>query len=170
MRRSLTINPTVNPALKVRGRTYCGNLFSVELLRPVAAFRMATIVSGAVAERIRFQAFILFSLLLVALADGIERHSAEAMLRLVRSCAIDHRAALRELLDRGQPLERVLPAFTSNPADLLRLPDKGRIEAGGDADLVVLNPDGEMTDVMALGRWHVVDGRAVVRGTFEDLR
>ncbi len=78
-------------------------------------------------------------------------------------------AALRTLLDRGQPLDRVLPAFTSNPADLLRLPDKGRIEAGGDADLVVLNPNGEMTDVMALGRWHVVDGRAVVRGAFEDL-
>jgi len=77
--------------------------------------------------------------------------------------------ALRELLDRGQPLERVLPAFTSNPADLLRLPDKGRIEAGGDADLVVLNPSGDLTDVMALGRWHVVDGRAVVRGTFEEL-
>jgi len=77
--------------------------------------------------------------------------------------------ALRALLDRGQPLERVLPAFTSNPADLLRLPDKGRIEAGGDADLVVLNPNGDLTDVMAQGRWHVVDGRAVVRGTFEDL-
>lgn len=79
-------------------------------------------------------------------------------------------SALRELLNRGQALERVLPAFTSNPADLLRLPDKGRIEAGGDADLLVLNPDGDLTDVMALGRWHVVDGRVVVRGTFEDLQ
>jgi len=78
-------------------------------------------------------------------------------------------AALRELLDRGQALERVLPTFTSNPADLLRLPDKGRIEAGGDADLVVLNPNGEMTDVMAMGRWHLVDGRAVLRGSFEGL-
>lgn len=78
-------------------------------------------------------------------------------------------AALRTLLDRGQALEHVLPAFTSNPADLLRLPDKGRIEAGGDADLVVLNPNGEIADVMAMGRWHVTDGRAVVRGTFEAL-
>jgi len=78
-------------------------------------------------------------------------------------------AALRELLNRGQALERVLPAFTSNPADLLRLPDKGRIEAGGDADLVVLNQNGEITDVMAMGRWHLVDGRPVVHGTFEAL-
>jgi beta-aspartyl-dipeptidase (metallo-type) len=78
--------------------------------------------------------------------------------------------ALRELLNRGQALERVLPAFTSNPADLLRLPDKGRIEAGGDADLVLLNADGGVTDVMALGRWHVTDGRAVVRGAFEDIQ
>jgi beta-aspartyl-dipeptidase (metallo-type) len=76
-------------------------------------------------------------------------------------------AALKSLLDRGQALERVLPAFTSNPADLLRLPDKGRVEAGGDADLVVLNPDGDVTDVMAMGRWHVVEGRAVLHGTFE---
>jgi len=76
-------------------------------------------------------------------------------------------AALKTLLDRGQALERVLPAFTSNPADLLRLPDKGRIEAGGDADLVVLNSNGDVTDVMAMGRWHVVDGRAVLQGTFE---
>jgi beta-aspartyl-dipeptidase (metallo-type) len=48
-------------------------------------------------------------------------------------------AALRGLLDRGQPLERVLPAFTSNPADLLRLPDKGGSRLAGRGP-VVLNP------------------------------
>jgi beta-aspartyl-dipeptidase (metallo-type) len=74
---------------------------------------------------------------------------------------------LRELLTRGQPLERVLPAFTSSPATLLRLPLKGHLAAGTDADLVVLDETGTPAEVMARGRWHVRGGRAVVRGMFE---
>ena len=74
---------------------------------------------------------------------------------------------LRELLCAGQPLERVLPAFTSNPARLLRLGRKGHLEAGADADLVVLDRAGAVADVMARGRWHVRGGRAVTRGMFE---
>ena len=76
-------------------------------------------------------------------------------------------ATLRELLAAGQPLERVLPAFTSNPARVLMLPRKGRLAAGADADLVVLDEAGGVADVMARGRWHVQEGQAVVRGTFE---
>jgi beta-aspartyl-dipeptidase (metallo-type) len=74
---------------------------------------------------------------------------------------------LRELLGRGQPLERVLPAFTSSPAALLRLERKGRLVPGADADLVVLDPSGAPAEVMALGRWHVRGGQAVLRGMFE---
>jgi beta-aspartyl-dipeptidase (metallo-type) len=74
---------------------------------------------------------------------------------------------LRTLLQRGEPLERVLPAFTSNPARLLRLDRKGRLVPGADADLVVLGPDGGPADVMARGRWHVRDRRPMVRGPFE---
>ncbi|HEY0373674.1 MAG TPA: allantoinase AllB [Amnibacterium sp.] len=43
--------------------------------------------------------------------------------------------------DRGVPLERVLPWFTTGPADLVGLGTKGRIAAGADADLVVLAPE-----------------------------
>jgi beta-aspartyl-dipeptidase (metallo-type) len=75
-------------------------------------------------------------------------------------------AVLRDLLARGQPLERVLPAFTSSPATLLRL-EKGRLAPGADADLVVLDQAGTPAEVMALGRWHVRGGRAVIRGMFE---
>jgi beta-aspartyl-dipeptidase (metallo-type) len=75
--------------------------------------------------------------------------------------------AISELLGCGQPLERVLPAFTSNPARLLRLTRKGRLRAESDADLVVLDENGGIADVMARGRWHVLDGRPVIRGMFE---
>jgi beta-aspartyl-dipeptidase (metallo-type) len=74
---------------------------------------------------------------------------------------------LKELLDCGQPLERVLPAFTTNPARLLLLRRKGQLTAGADADLLVLDEEGAVEDVMARGRWHVRGGRPVVRGTFE---
>src|SRR5690606_11500982 len=74
---------------------------------------------------------------------------------------------VRELMRAGRPLESVLPFFTSNVARLLRLPRKGRLAEGADADLVVLDPDGAVRHVMARGRWHVRDGRPVLRGAFE---
>lgn len=77
-------------------------------------------------------------------------------------------ATLTELLRRGLTLAQVLPAFTSNVARLLRLPRKGRIAVGADADLVVLDADARVADVMALGAWHVRAGRAIRVGTFEN--
>jgi beta-aspartyl-dipeptidase (metallo-type) len=74
-----------------------------------------------------------------------------------------------ELLGAGQPLERVLPAFTSNPARFLRLTQKGRITVGADADLVVLDDNGGVQDVMANGRWHVRNGTPISGGTFEEI-
>ena len=74
---------------------------------------------------------------------------------------------LAELLDRSLPLGRVLPAFTANVARLLRLPGKGVIAVDADADLVVLDAAHRITDVMALGAWHVRDGVPVRAGTFE---
>ena len=76
-------------------------------------------------------------------------------------------AALQALLGRGQPLERVLPAFTANPARLLQLHRKGHLRPGADADLVVLDAAGAVAEVMARGRWFVRGGRAIVRGAFE---
>lgn len=76
-------------------------------------------------------------------------------------------ATLRQLLDSGVPLAQALPPFTSNVSRLLRLPGKGTIVAGCDADLVVLDPAGDVSRVMINGRWHVVDRVPVVHGTFE---
>jgi beta-aspartyl-dipeptidase (metallo-type) len=77
--------------------------------------------------------------------------------------------ALKALLACGQPLERILPAFTSNQANLLLLPLKGHLTAGADADLVVLDEEGAVSDVMARGAWHMMEGRSVIRGMLEEL-
>lgn len=75
--------------------------------------------------------------------------------------------AIRALLDAGRPLDQILPAFTANVAALLRLPHKGTIAVGADADLVVLDAQHRIQDVMARGVWHVRDGKPRVVGTFE---
>jgi len=74
---------------------------------------------------------------------------------------------LKDLLDAGAPLESVLPAFTSNVATLLRLHDKGRIEAGAAADLLVVDDEHRVSDVMLGGVWHVRDHEQQVYGQFE---
>lgn len=74
---------------------------------------------------------------------------------------------LARLLDSGRSLGEILPAFTANVADLLRLPGKGRIAVGGDADLLVLDAEGGAFDVMANGEWHMRGAEVLRRGTFE---
>lgn len=74
---------------------------------------------------------------------------------------------LAELLRRGRALEAVLPIFTSNVASLLRLPRKGVVAEGADADLLVLGAAGEVEHVFARGRHMVSGGRPLVKGTFE---
>ena len=74
---------------------------------------------------------------------------------------------LRTLLSRGRALEEVLPVFTRNVARILRLPRKGTVAVGADADLVVLDDEHRIRDVMASGRFLVRGGVAVVHGQFE---
>jgi len=87
------------------------------------------------------------------------------------SMGVGSAGALLETLRAAEaadlPLERALPAVTSNPARLLRLARKGRIAVGLDADLVALDATGGVETVIIRGVVHVAGGRAVRRGTFE---
>lgn len=74
---------------------------------------------------------------------------------------------LQATLATGIPLETVLPMFTSNVANLLRLTAKGQLTPGRDADLLVFNKNFEITDVMANGRWHKRNNEQLIIGTFE---
>lgn len=75
--------------------------------------------------------------------------------------------SLNAVLARGVALERALPAYTRNPAQLLRLSGKGRIEVGCDADLVSLDGRGAAHDVFIGGRPHLRDGAVLRHGQFE---
>lgn len=68
----------------------------------------------------------------------------------------------------GVPLQTALQTITSNPARVLKLKEKGRLQEGLDADLVLLNQDLSIDSVIALGQVMVRDGEAVIKGTFEE--
>lgn len=74
---------------------------------------------------------------------------------------------LANLLQKGVPLDAILPAVTANVARLLRLHGKGTIDVGASADFVVLDDEHRVSDVMIGGAWHVKDGKQEIAGTFE---
>ena len=49
------------------------------------------------------------------------------------------------------PLEIAISAITSNPADILRLKGKGKVEEGYDADLCILDAELQLVEVIAKG-------------------
>ncbi len=76
--------------------------------------------------------------------------------------------SVRGTIDLGMPLEEILPTITSNVADGLLLPHKGRIKAGCDADILLLNEDLSIDGMFAKGRKMMEGQEVLVKGTFED--
>lgn len=70
---------------------------------------------------------------------------------------------VRACLDEGFDLADVLPLVTANTARVLKLPRKGKLAAGADADVAVLEAGAlELVELVAGGRRLVRDGRAAV--------
>jgi beta-aspartyl-dipeptidase (metallo-type) len=68
----------------------------------------------------------------------------------------------------GVPLATALQVITSNPARILKLRGKGALEAGADADIVLLDAASlEIDGVIAKGRWLMKARTPLVRGAFE---
>lgn len=67
------------------------------------------------------------------------------------------------------PIDEVLKVITSNVAKVLKLKNKGLIDVGKDADLVLVDENSlEIDTVIAMGKIMVKDGEAIVKGTFEE--
>lgn len=70
--------------------------------------------------------------------------------------------------NEGIDMSQAIRVITSNPADILKLNQKGYIKEGKDADIVLLNQDDlEIDTVMAMGKIMVLKGDVKVKGTFE---
>lgn len=68
----------------------------------------------------------------------------------LRNCVLKHEI----------PLADLLPHFTSNTAQVLKLKTKGRLEAGADADIIVFTEkDMELNHVIANGQFMLRDGK-----------
>lgn len=78
---------------------------------------------------------------------------------------------LRELADavltEKIPIETALKVLTSNPALILKLPGKGFIAPGMDADILFLNSEMKMVHLIAMGKWVVRDGKVTKKGVYE---
>lgn len=72
------------------------------------------------------------------------------------------------ILQEGIPIEDAITVITKNPSTIFKLHQKGAIEEGKDADLVLLDKDTlSIQTVFSLGRRMVENGKAIVKGTFE---
>ena len=78
---------------------------------------------------------------------------------------------LRELADailiEKIPHETALKVLTSNVASILKLPGKGSVAKGMDADLLFLNQGIELVHLMAMGEWVVKDMVLLKKGAYE---
>lgn len=73
------------------------------------------------------------------------------------------------IINEGISMEDALKVVTSNVADILKLNNKGRIEKGKDADIVIVNEkDLSIDKVIAMGKIMVDGGKAKIIGTFEN--
>ena len=80
-----------------------------------------------------------------------------------------HREWLHIIRTNRLSLPQALPLVTSNVARVLGIDDhKGSLGQGKDADILLLTGDLMVDTVLARGRIMVRDGRAVVRGPFEE--
>lgn len=79
-----------------------------------------------------------------------------------------HEQLVRAVTEFGVELSSALKAVSQNPARILKLENKGTVELGRDADLLLLDAKSlELTGVIAQGEWMMKEQQLLRRGTFE---
>jgi len=81
------------------------------------------------------------------------------------------KSILTELIDtvikEGLPLEKALAVVTSKIADILKLKQKGRIETGKDADLLLTDDAYNIIYMTAMGNLMISEGKKLRKGSYE---
>lgn len=65
------------------------------------------------------------------------------------------------------PIQTALKTITSNPASILKLHNKGGIQTGLDADVLLIDKNLELQGVIAMGKWLMKDKKHIIKGTYE---
>lgn len=79
-----------------------------------------------------------------------------------------YREVKSAIKDHNVPIEEAIKVITSNVAQILNLKNKGIINKGKDADLVIVDENTlEIDRVFARGQKMVEKGKSIIRGTFE---
>ena len=82
----------------------------------------------------------------------------------IKNLYLDWRESVRE----GLPIEEALKLVTINAAKRIAIDrNKGSLEMGKDADLLILDKELNIETVIAKGQLMVHEGKVVVKGTFE---
>ncbi|MFW5706151.1 MAG: beta-aspartyl-peptidase [Bacteroidota bacterium] len=71
------------------------------------------------------------------------------------------------ILEEKLPWESALSIVTSNVADILKLKNKGRIQAGMDADLLVVDHEWNIRHMIARGALVIHQGEMIKKGNYE---
>ena len=81
-------------------------------------------------------------------------------------------ANLREIVDAVKeeqiPFEIALKVITSNPATALKLKQKGNIEVGKDADVLLFDADFRLHTMIAMGQFMMKEFKMVRKGSYEN--
>lgn len=79
-----------------------------------------------------------------------------------------YREVKDSIQEHNVPIEEAIKVITSNVAEFLKLYNKGRVEAGRDADFVIVNKESlDINMVIAKGKVAVEDGNAVIKPIFQ---
>ncbi len=79
----------------------------------------------------------------------------------------NHTETVRLVKEGGIPLEQAICLLTSSPAKNLKIPNKGQIREGFDADFCILNQDLKLTEVFARGVLMMSGSTVIKKGKYE---
>jgi len=88
---------------------------------------------------------------------GVGVGDPSTILQAIKACA---QAKIAEL-------DKLFACASTNPAKWLFLPGKGKLEAGYDGDLMILDKELNLTGLLAKGRIMLHAGKLLAKGTFE---
>lgn len=133
--------------------------FEDEEIKPSTALRLL-LEAGVPLEHITFSSDACGSL------PRFDEHGTLVRLDMGLPSA-DLREVREAVLIDKLPLDTALKVLTSNVASILKLPGKGRIVAGNDADLLILNKDLQPVHLFAMGKLVMSEGKVIKKGNYE---